>query len=137
MRIVCDTNIFISGIIYGGSPYEILLKASLKEIKIVVSKDIMLEVAKVLKLKFKWIDTDIYKEIVYLKDLCEIVESRTKISRITNDPSDNKILECAVEGKVDYIISGDKKHLLPIKKFREIPIISASEFLKILYKKKD
>lgn len=136
MKIVCDTNIFISGIIYGGSPYEILLKASIKEIKIVISKDIIIEVARVLKVKFKWTDADIYKEIVYLKDLCEVVEPKVKVSKITKDLSDNKILECAVGGKVDYIVSGDKKHLLSIKKYKGIKTLSPQDFLKVLYANK-
>ena len=55
-----------------------------------------------------------------------------KIKVIKDDPDDDKFLEAAVEGKADYIISKDKKHLLVLKKFRNIPIMPPEEFLKII-----
>src|SRR3989344_2043204 len=60
--------------------------------------------------------------------LSKIVEPKSKLDIIKEDPDDNKILECAVEGKVDYIISQDK-HLLDIKEYKEIKIITPKDFL--------
>jgi predicted nucleic acid-binding protein len=52
----------------------------------------------------------------------------------TPDPDDEMILECALAAEADYIASGDKKHLLPLRRFRGIPIVSPSEFLRRLQK---
>ncbi|RLE06552.1 hypothetical protein DRZ78_04515, partial [Candidatus Aerophobetes bacterium] len=60
------------------------------------------------------------------------VQPKTKISAIKQKEDDNRILECGVEGKAQYIISGDKRHLLPLKEYQGIKIISPAQFLKII-----
>ena len=50
----------------------------------------------------------------------------------TPDPGDEMVLECALAAEADYIVSGDKRHLLPLRAFRDIPIISPSDFLRRL-----
>jgi len=130
MRVVCDTNVLISGIVFGGSPYEILYEASERKIVVVISAPILNEVQKVLRNKFNFSG----EELAYLSRLGIFVEPQIKVDKIKNDPTDNKILECALEGRADYIITGDKKHLLPLKKFKNIPILSPQDFLKkVLY----
>lgn len=73
-------------------------------------------------------DEDIEKHIQLILSHSQIVEPMKKIDVIKKDPSDNKFLECAIEGKTDYIISGNR-HLLELKKFKEIKILRAKEFL--------
>ncbi|MBC7319883.1 putative toxin-antitoxin system toxin component, PIN family, partial [bacterium] len=68
-------------------------------------------------------------EILELKAIK--VYPKTKVSLIKEKKDDNRILECALEGKVDYIISGDRKHILPLKEFKGIKIVSVGEFLEI------
>lgn len=58
-----------------------------------------------------------------------LVKPKVQISLIKEKDSDNRILECALEAKADYIISGDTKHLQPLKKFQGIPILSPARFL--------
>jgi predicted nucleic acid-binding protein len=65
-----------------------------------------------------------------------LIRSKTKevypqvnVSIIKSKDEDNRILECALESKVDYLISGDKRHILPLKEFKGIRIVSVSEFL--------
>jgi len=62
------------------------------------------------------------------------VEPQKRIFTVTEDPDDNKFLECAMEAKADYIISGDP-HLLDMKKSKTVKIVTASEFLDIISKK--
>ena len=63
--------------------------------------------------------------------MCERVQPTETVSIITEDPSDNRILECAAAGEVDYIVTGDK-HLLKLEQFRNSPILKVAEFFKRL-----
>ena len=127
--IVCDTNVLISAIIYGGNSERILLSAEKGELTIFISPAILLELSRILRVKFKWQEYQIHEAISYLGKLCSVIKANERITRIKTDPSDNRILECAIKAKADYIISGDKRHLLPVKKFRGIPIVSPAAFL--------
>ena len=60
-----------------------------------------------------------------------LVESKKTIQVIKNCPADNRILECGLAGEVNFIVSGDKRHLLLLKKYQQMEILSAEEFLKI------
>jgi predicted nucleic acid-binding protein len=61
----------------------------------------------------------------------EVVSPQTRITRITEDPTDNRVLEAAVEGQADYIVSGDG-HLLDLREHDGIPIVTPRDFLAIL-----
>lgn len=66
------------------------------------------------------------------QETAKIVSPDQKVQAVKQDVSDNRVLEAALAGKADYIVTGDKRHLLPLKKFRGIPIISPREFLAVL-----
>lgn len=102
------------------------------ESDLVTSRAILLELAKVLQKKFNWSEEDIAEVIVGLGTFVTPVRPTTKTDVIKDDQSDNKILEAALAGKVDFIVSGDKRHILPLKKFRGIKIVTAAKFLKEL-----
>lgn len=129
ISIVCDTNVLISAIVFGGNPERIILAEEKNEITIFISPAILLEASRILRVKFNWQEYQIHETISYLGKLCVIIKPSSRINRIRTDPSDNRILECATRAKADYIISGDTRHLLPVKKFRGIPIISPASFL--------
>lgn len=135
MRIVCDTNIFISSLIFGGNPERIIKFCERRKIHLIISPAILREVERILREHFDWIKSDIDREIRTIINISEVFEPKSKLDVVRNDKTDNKILECAVEGKVDYIVSGDKKHLLSLKKYRDIKILSPQDFLKVLYAK--
>jgi len=59
----------------------------------------------------------------------EVIESKTKTTLITEDPDDNKLLECAIDGRAKYIITGDK-HLLKIRKYKNIRVVNPNSFLR-------
>lgn len=129
-RVVFDTNIFISAFNFLGLPRTIFERALQGDFQLVISKQIIAEMSGVLRKKFNYDPPELEELEQLLIMLCEIVEPRRRIKRIIEDPSDNMILECTVEGKADYIVSGDK-HLLKLKKFEGIPILQPSDFLKI------
>ena len=130
MKIVLDTNVFISGIFWEGNfCSQIIDKWKNKKFDLVSSMEILDEFVKTLR-NFKiQMPEDIIEE--WRKLIIEnsiIVESFEKIDFIKEDPDDNKFLEAAVSGNVKYIVSQDK-HLLKIKNYQGIKIISPEEFL--------
>ncbi|MBI2593054.1 putative toxin-antitoxin system toxin component, PIN family [Candidatus Daviesbacteria bacterium] len=133
LRIVFDTNIFISAIIFGGNPRKCLEFARNKKIQLFTSKAILLELAEKLSDKFFWNEVEIKDVIQGITVFTAIVSPSKELGIIPEDPDDNRILECALEAGADFIVSGDKKHLLSLKSFRKIPIISAKEFLDVFY----
>ena len=135
-KVVFDTNILISAIIFGGNPKTCLELARSGELELYTSKPLLLEFAQKLKVKFKWDDQDINDVIEAIAKFAQITKPKLKITLIKKDPPDNRVLECALEAKVDYIVSGDKKHILSLKKLKTIPTITATEFLKIYYQSK-
>lgn len=134
IKVVFDANIYLSAIIFGGNPRQCLELAKLQEIKLFVSQSILLEIARNLQKKFGWAEGEVKEVIKGIGEFATLVYPQTAIKIILTHPSDNKILEVAQEAKADYIISGDKKHLLSLKKLKNIKIISAKEFLDLYYK---
>lgn len=133
--VVFDTNIFLSAIIFGGNPRTCLELARSGEITLYTSRSILFELAEKLREKFLWEEDDTQNIIEGIVIFVKLVLPSQKITLIKKDPSDNRILECALECKADYIISGDKKHLLSLASFKGIPILSATEILKRFYGK--
>ena len=136
MKIVIDTNVWLSGIFWEGEASKILEKAEKKDVQIIISEDILSEIIKVLNRESKFqkyiLDLrlsieDLLRTILSISNL---IETKIKLDVIKEDPKDNIILEAAIDGKVEYLISYDK-HLLNMIEFRGIKIISPGEFLKI------
>jgi len=132
LKVVFDTNIYISAIIFGGPPGICLEAVQAGEIELYTSKAILLELTNKLRSKFGYPEEDIEEILVGLARFVKVVEPKVKINKIKEDPLDNMVLEAAVEAKVDFIVSGDKKHILPLKELAGIKIISAATFLKQL-----
>lgn len=132
-KVVIDTNVLISSLLKPKSKardiYRLILRG---KIKLYVSLDILNELKKVLEYpKFK---IERLQKEAFLKNLLRaaiFIYPKQKIDTIKEDPLDNRFLGCAVEAKVDYLISGDKKHLLSLKKFQGIRILNPDEFLRV------
>lgn len=132
-RVVLDTNIFISAILFGGNPRKVVNLAISELIEVYVSLELLEELGRVLKGKFTLSSFEIDTIISEIKDFTEITIPQVQLQVIKTDPSDNKVLECAVAAKVQFIVSGDK-HLLNLANFRGIRIVSPAEFLRIFKK---
>jgi putative PIN family toxin of toxin-antitoxin system len=131
-KIVCDTNILISALIFpGGKPDQVIKLAQMGKVRLFTSPAILLEFKKVMTNKFKLSEQRINELIDTITNFATIVKPKEKISVIRQKEDDNRILECAVEGKCDYIISGDEHHILPLRKYKGIKILRASEFLNL------
>ena len=130
MIIVCDTNVLISATLFPGSPPdEVIQLAREGFIDLASSPEILSEFKRVLREKFNTPKEEIKEITECIEGIAVIVKPIRKINLIKQDPTDNKILECALKAEADYIISGDTKHLQPLKEFQGIPILSPAKFL--------
>jgi len=129
-KVVLDTNVYISAILFGRKPEEIRKLSQEGKIEFLVSEAIIAEVAEVLRKKFDWESWQISQIINEIRETTTLVIPGQTLSVIKKDEGDNCILECAAEGKAQYIISGDKRHLLPLKEYQGIKILSPAEFLR-------
>jgi len=132
VRVVADTNVLISALLFGGSSEQIFLAGLRREIQLITSLALLNELERVLKKKFKF-DVYLVREILEeVKDVMEIVETTSRIDVISHPEEDNRVLECAIDGRAEIIVTGDTKHILPLKQYRGIKILSPSEFTKSL-----
>lgn len=133
IKIVCDTNILISAYVFpGGTTDEILSLVGLGEIKLYLSPDIISEFNKVLLRKFKYSGEEADVFIGRVLEITTLVYPHERLSIIKRVDADNRILECAMASGADYIITGDKRDLLPLKSIGPCKIITAREFLQTL-----
>jgi len=132
LKVVIDTNIFVSSVLTEGGNPSLLIKAwrRTRKYQLFVTEEIIQEILRVMgRLN---VNPDIIAgwDKTIRKNAVQIVPAR-KIEVIREDPSDNKFLECALESHADYIVTGDK-HLKRLNGFEGIKIVNAGKFLSIL-----
>jgi len=122
LRIVFDSNVYISALLFKGIPAKILNMAFKNEIILITSGKIITETVRILREKFKWPEHNTDKFMRRLSDISADIRPQIKLNVIKERESDNRVLECAVSGDASLIISGDK-HLLKLKKYKNISIV--------------
>ena len=128
MRVVFDTNIFISALAIPGSLAEKAIHKIIEgEDILVISRDIVHEVLSVLSSKFSRDKEGLSHVAVILSELGELVKPSQKVSILKDEP-DNRVLECAIHGKADVLVTGDKK-ILQLREYKGIKIISLKEYI--------
>ncbi|MFP9062513.1 putative toxin-antitoxin system toxin component, PIN family [Natrialbaceae archaeon A-chndr2] len=134
MRAVLDTNVLISSVISTGTPHEVVVAGFNGEYQIVVSVATLMEFRETLLKypdRFQMEKEDIQKEVETVRYFAEFVEPNEEITAVVDDPDDDKFLEAAIAGNVDYLVSGDK-HLLTLESFRGIEIVTPRTFYTLL-----
>lgn len=132
MRVVADTNVLISALLFGGVSDQVFLAGLRGEIQLINSDPLLKELERVLKNKFK-LDVHFVREVIdEVRNVAEVVEVSSHIDVISHPDEDNRVLECAVDGRADFIVTGDTRHILPLKEYRGIKILSPSEFIRRL-----
>jgi putative PIN family toxin of toxin-antitoxin system len=127
-RIVVDSNILISAIAFGGKPEEVVGLADRGEIRLFLSQFILDEVRRVLlRPKFSVAPSDVEEFLDFLR--YKRVRRRTPALRVSRDPKDNPILECAVAAKADFLVTGDRD-LLDLERHEKIAIVTPADFLR-------
>ena len=129
MRVILDTNVFISGIFFSGPPSKILKAWADQKFHLVFSQQILDEYQRVsedLSSKFPSIDIAPIIELITIHGL--FIDTHGYTLPVCEDPDDNKFIECAIAGNCEIIVSGDK-HLLKLSEFRGIAILNPKKFV--------
>lgn len=122
MKVVFDTNILIAAALKGGFSEDLLKMASTQTIVLICSEAILAELYQKMTTKFEWDPGQADFFISTIKEISEIVEIKQPVTKINSDPDDNKILECALAGQADLIVSSDQ-HLIKLKNWQGIGIV--------------
>jgi uncharacterized protein len=129
---VLDTNIWISALLWGGKPAEIITAAEKGQVSIYISEDITAEIAQVLAYpkiermyQGQFRREDLIEQIL---KIAKFVEVKVKVNVVEEHWADNKFLECALASKAHYVISGDK-HLLKLQSYKRVKILPVSDLL--------
>jgi len=128
MRVVFDTNVFISAfLVPGGKGERALLLAIRRELQLCTSLAILAETASKLRGKFSQSDADIKQALRLITRHAEVIKPSLRLE-VLEDRPDNRILECAVAAAADLVVTGDR-HLLRVRTFRGIPIVRLGDLL--------
>lgn len=126
-RVVLDTNILISALVYGGNPQDLLELIVVKQITGVTSLSLLVELIETLAKKFNFSPEKVHQVEGKIKKSFEFVYP-VKALNVVRDEDDNKVLEAAVEGRCNFIITGDRD-LLELGQFQKIQIMTPVQFL--------
>lgn len=128
MKVVLDTNVYIGAALQGELTEDILEEvAENPEITLISSEEILLEIEQKLQKKFHWATDRLELFLGRIRKIAEIVEPKEKVNIIKRDPDDNKILECALAGEADLIVTADQD-LIKLKRYKDIGIIHPKTF---------
>jgi len=131
VRVVFDTNVYISAFTYPkGVPFRIWQQAVEGRFALLVSPAIMREMAKVLR-RFEWQEPEILRNLKLVAKVAQIFAPTMTLAAVSDDEMDNRILECALAGKADLVVSGDR-HLLRLKSYEGIGIVRPADFHRTL-----
>ena len=130
--VVFDTNILISALLSVGSKPDLCINLARNgEIESVTCTEILSEFQQKLIQKFHYPVADAQGVIDEIVGFSRIVVIANTLQVVEADPKDDMIVECGVVGKASHIITGDRKHLLPMRRYQNIDIVTATDFLTI------
>ena len=132
MRVVLDTNVIVSGLNFPGNERLVLDLALRGRFELCLSPFILEEVAGVLGRKFDWTEERLSQALRALGDAATVIEPRRLPEVIEGGHADNRILECVVEASAEYLVTGDRQHLLPLEEHQGARILNAPQFLSAL-----
>lgn len=136
MRVVFDTNIYISGFLFkGGIPSRLLELARDKHFELFFSPEILEEVRFVTRAKFGLSLNESDRILRWIEDCGQIVYAEEKLKLVKRCEPDNRILECALAASSNFLVTGDKKDLLSLKHNLSFKIISPRGFYELILSK--
>jgi putative PIN family toxin of toxin-antitoxin system len=124
MRVVLDTNILVSALLWRGAPYRCLLVLQAGLADLILSPPILEELKAILAAKFRHTVAEADDAVELIRSAAEMVEISGRLRAVPNDPSDDKFIETAQAGRADVLVSGDR-HLLDLGPAADIPVITA------------
>ena len=132
MRVVLDTNVIVSGLNFPGNERLVLELALRGRFELCLSPFILEEVAGVLGRKFDWDEERTAQALQAIENAATVVEPRRLPEVIEGGHADSRILDCAMEASADYLVTGDRRHLLPLEEHQGARIVNAPRFLSAL-----
>jgi putative PIN family toxin of toxin-antitoxin system len=127
--VVFDTNILFSGLGWRGKAHQCLMAAREGIVESVTCQEILAELEAVLRLKRNMPEDDIVEAVNEILLFSRVVQIANTLTGVVSDPEDHKVLECAVVGGASHIVTGDRRHLLPLGSYQGIAIVSAADFI--------
>jgi len=132
LRVVLDTNIYIAAFGHPAGPTASLWVAAVTgRYCLLTSPSMIRELAKVLRLGLLWQEQRIQRRIRLVAQVAQIISPHRIVQVVAADPDDDRILECATEGRADLVVTNDH-HLLGLKAYENIPIVASPDFRRIL-----
>lgn len=128
IRVVADTNVLISAVMFGGLPDTFLKQALLGSVSLITSDVLLNELDEKLQLKFQVSAEDSRVIRAKLESVAELITPVNSLCVVADDPDDNRVLECAVEGSANFVVSGDR-HLLRLVSYESIPIVTVRQLI--------
>lgn len=129
-RIVMDTNVLLSALLFPGSaPDQVFQMARRGQVTLILSPFILDEFQRILKDKFEHSDREAKERAAFVHGHAELVEPTEELYVVKAHQDDNRILECAVAAGADFLVTGDKAHLLPLRAIADTRILNPAEFL--------
>jgi len=136
IRAVLDANVLVSGIVTEGVPRSVLRAWRAGHFHLVASRATLDEIGRVLRYpkiarRHHWSEVEIQGFMESLEALAILTPGKLRVNMVAADPSDDRYLECAIEGEADCLVTGDR-HLLELAVYREVEILSPREFVELL-----
>ncbi len=136
IRAVLDANVMVSGIVTEGIPRSVLRAWRAGHFHLVASQATLDEIGRVLRYpkivrRHHWSEAEIHAFMESLEALAILTPGRLRLNVVATDPSDDRYLECAIEGEADCLVTGDR-HLLDLGVYQEVEILSPREFVELL-----
>jgi putative PIN family toxin of toxin-antitoxin system len=128
ITVTADTNIYVSGLQFGGIPLKFLDHARSGALLLAVSGPLLAEIREVLRIKFTWSDDEVTAAFFQLEQCSVLVHPTETPDAVPGDIDDNRVLECAVAAQAEFIVTGDN-HLLRLNSFRNIRILKVADFM--------
>jgi putative PIN family toxin of toxin-antitoxin system len=133
LRLVLDTNVWVSAFLTPGGMCENLVRAHHPEtFQFLVSRFLLKEIEKVLDGKIQMPAPMVEERLKYVIRRSLLVEPSRTLKAVNTCDADNRILECAVAGGAAYLVTGDKNHLLPLGRFEGVEIVTPRKMLELL-----
>ena len=128
--VVYDTNILFSSILWRSKPNHCIELARQNIVTGLTCQEIIEELVEILRTKAKFSPSQLTDTAEELLSFLRLVKITNTLKAVEVDPDDDKVIECAVVGSATHIITGDRRHLLPLGSYQGIVIITAADFLR-------